>query len=123
MCSRLILGLRIDSRIGGQYDNDAFERYFWNWFYIGSGLYFVGCLGFGKTLGTLTAKRAGLISIAASVPLYFLLFGVTRARFEGWSGAAAMMLACAVFIGGVLLLIPGGIRRSWKEFKTGASTR
>jgi hypothetical protein len=123
MGERFALGLRIDSRVGGDYDNDAFLRYFWNWFFVGSGLYLVGCLGFGKTLASLTAKCAGVISIAASIPLYLLLGGVTGANFEGWSGPALGMLACSVFIGGIFLLIPSGITWAWKRFKTGASTR
>ena len=60
--------------------------------------------------------------MAASIALYFLLFGVMRAIFEGWSGAAALMLVYAVFIGGVLLLIPSGINWARKRFKTRAST-
>jgi|HubBroStandDraft_4_1064222.scaffolds.fasta_scaffold132836_1 hypothetical protein len=121
MCSRLILGFRIDSHIGGQHD-DAFERHFWNWFYVATGLYLVGCFGFGKTLEPRTARRTGVIAMAASIALYFLLCGVMRAIFEGWSGAAALMLVYAVFIGGVLLLIPSGINWARKRFKTRAST-
>jgi hypothetical protein len=116
MVGMLVWSFHLAKDFSGRYETAGFHRHFWSLFFFSAGLCLLGCLGISRPMKPRAAAHGGIATLVLGLVLLIALVPVVD--FEGWTGAAAYMLAMVIFSSSALFFAAAVIKWLWLEFRT-----